>query len=53
MFDKICKVTALIIFSFIAYTFYLYTLNTRYESSMRTLVLDRKTGELFAGYKEQ
>ena len=53
MFDKICKITALIILAFIAYTFYLYTLNTRYEAATRGLVLDRKTGELFAGYKEQ
>ena len=48
MFDKIFKILALLILGFIAYTFYLYTLNTRYYSVSNRIVLDRKTGSLHA-----
>lgn len=44
MFDKIFKIIVLLILGFIAYTFYLYTLNTRYYSVSNRIVLDRKTG---------
>ena len=49
MFDKIFKILLLLIVGFAVYTFYLYTLNTRYRNTTlkNLLVLDRKTGQLY------
>ena len=47
MFDKIFKFIALIIFGFIAYSFYLYALNTRYYPiANKLIVLDKQTGNI-------
>ena len=47
MFDKILKILALLILGFIAYTFYLYTINTRYSHIKSGLAFDHKTGKLY------
>ena len=48
MFDKICKVIALIIFAFIAYSLYLHALNSRYDSlGNRGAVIDQQTGKIY------
>lgn len=47
MFDKIFKTVALLILAFIAYTLYLYTLNTRYYPIGGRSVLDRQTGYVY------
>jgi len=49
MFDKIFKIVALLILGFMAYTFYLYTLNTRYQIIGKGAgVFDRQTGKIYA-----
>jgi len=49
MFDKKLKTLLLLIIGFAVYTFYLYTLNTRYSSATfkNPLVLDRQTGLIY------
>ena len=47
MFDKIFKFIALIIFGFIAYSFYLHALNIRYYPiANKLVVLDKQTGNI-------
>jgi len=49
MFDKIFKSLLLLILAFIAYTLYLYTLNTRYQIIGKGAgVFDRQTGKIYA-----
>ena len=47
MFDKIFKIIVLLILGFMAYSFYLYTLNTRYYYIKGKTVMDRQTGYLY------
>jgi len=47
MFDKIFKTALLLILAFIAYTFYLYTINTRYSHIKSGAAFDHKTGKLY------
>ena len=48
MIDKIFKILLLLILGFIAYTFYLYTLNTRYSYIKSGVAFDHKTGLLYS-----
>ncbi len=47
MFDKIFKICIIFILGFIAYTFYLYVLNTRYHFVSQGYAFDRHTGKIF------